>query len=296
MACILEVDQPTAELIVQIQLQDASSYSGTSKGKSRDPTDEELAFQLQMELLEVVSHTLQDRRMAMSIAAAVQVDGRILAETQVEEESASKDRLVARQCMDGEILIPPNDFEPETTCLDDETLEKLQFFCRCGAQFCYNCGQQWKNCECEQWDEHRLLARAYQIVDREEGHPLVATAPPNLPEPHLAERTATDIDEAHLEIQETQEEPPSIAPALAGMIDGNLYMGPIDVKNVLIIYGNTYLNVASAGSKPATAAEETDSSYSNWKNVVIRLLVLQIMGLSTIFWTAVTLIPDSHNY
>ncbi|KAJ5950269.1 uncharacterized protein N7479_008682 [Penicillium vulpinum] len=127
MACILEVDQPTAELIVQIQLQDASSYSGTSKGKSRDPTDEELAFQLQMELLEVVSHTLQDRRMAMSIAAAVQVDGRILAETQVEEESASKDRLVARQCMDGEILIPPNDFEPETTCLDDETLEKLQF-------------------------------------------------------------------------------------------------------------------------------------------------------------------------
>lgn len=39
--------------------------------------------------------------------------------------------------------------------------------CLCGAQFCYNCGERWKNCACEQWNEHRLLARAYQIVDRE---------------------------------------------------------------------------------------------------------------------------------
>jgi hypothetical protein len=91
MACILEVDQPTAELIVQIQLQDAGFYAETSKGKSRDPTNEELAFQLQKEQLEEISHILKDRRMAMSFAAAVQADGRIPAETQVEEESASKD-------------------------------------------------------------------------------------------------------------------------------------------------------------------------------------------------------------
>jgi hypothetical protein len=60
MACILEVVQPTAELIVQIQLQGACSYSETSKGKSRDPTDEGLAFQLQKEQLEAVSHTVKD--------------------------------------------------------------------------------------------------------------------------------------------------------------------------------------------------------------------------------------------
>jgi hypothetical protein len=48
----------------------------------------------------------------------------------------------------------------------------------------------------------------------------------------------------------------------AGMIDGNLYEGPIDVKNVLIIYQNIYLNVVNAGSRLATAAEETDFSYS----------------------------------
>ncbi|OQD77333.1 hypothetical protein PENANT_c114G05046 [Penicillium antarcticum] len=126
MDCILEVDQFTAELIVQIQLEDAFFYSETSKGKSRDPTDEELAFQLQKEQLEAVSHTLKDRRMAMSFAAAVQADGRILAETQVEEGSASKDRIIARQWMDDEHLMPPDDIEPDTAGLDDETLAKLQ--------------------------------------------------------------------------------------------------------------------------------------------------------------------------
>jgi hypothetical protein len=129
MACILEVDQCTAELIVQIQLQDACSYSETSKGKSREPTDEEIAFQSQKEQLEAVSRTLKDRRMAMSFAAAVQADGRILAETQVEEENASKDRIIARQWIDGESSVSPNDLEPETTGLDDETLAKLQILC-----------------------------------------------------------------------------------------------------------------------------------------------------------------------
>ncbi|KAK4949590.1 hypothetical protein LTR66_014036 [Elasticomyces elasticus] len=126
MACIFELDQPTAELIIQIQLQDASSFSNTLKGKARDPTDEELAFYLQKEQLEAVSHALKDRRMAVSSAAAIQADGRILAETQVEEESASKDRIVACQWTDGEHLVSPIDFEPKAAGLDDETLEKLE--------------------------------------------------------------------------------------------------------------------------------------------------------------------------
>ncbi len=39
--------------------------------------------------------------------------------------------------------------------------------CRCGAQFCYVCGAQWRNCGCDQWHEPRLYARANEIVDRE---------------------------------------------------------------------------------------------------------------------------------
>ncbi|CAK96785.1 uncharacterized protein An08g11650, partial [Aspergillus niger] len=48
-------------------------------------------------------------------------------------------------------------------------------FCRCGAEFCYNCGMEGKNCQCEQWNEHGLLARAYQIIDREANQPAAAT-------------------------------------------------------------------------------------------------------------------------
>lgn len=39
--------------------------------------------------------------------------------------------------------------------------------CHCGAQFCYVCGVQWKDCRCDQWDEHRLLDRANVLVDRD---------------------------------------------------------------------------------------------------------------------------------
>ncbi|TWU74124.1 hypothetical protein ED733_005266 [Metarhizium rileyi] len=39
--------------------------------------------------------------------------------------------------------------------------------CRCGAQFCYVCGEPWKTCPCERWDEDRLIDRANDVVDRD---------------------------------------------------------------------------------------------------------------------------------
>ncbi|KAK4665050.1 uncharacterized protein QC763_510030 [Podospora pseudopauciseta] len=41
--------------------------------------------------------------------------------------------------------------------------------CRCGAEFCYVCGEPWKNCSCPQWEENRLLDRANVIVGRNAG-------------------------------------------------------------------------------------------------------------------------------
>ncbi|KAH7159026.1 hypothetical protein DER46DRAFT_611016 [Fusarium sp. MPI-SDFR-AT-0072] len=32
--------------------------------------------------------------------------------------------------------------------------------CRCDYQFCYLCGKQWKTCNCPQWNEEHLMARA----------------------------------------------------------------------------------------------------------------------------------------
>ncbi|ENH70770.1 Putative E3 ubiquitin-protein ligase ARI10, partial [Fusarium oxysporum f. sp. cubense race 1] len=36
--------------------------------------------------------------------------------------------------------------------------------CRCGHQFCYLCGRQWKTCNCPQWDERRLMAQAGELA------------------------------------------------------------------------------------------------------------------------------------
>ncbi|KAK8243532.1 IBR finger domain protein [Phyllosticta capitalensis] len=38
--------------------------------------------------------------------------------------------------------------------------------CRCRAAFCFNCGLRWKTCSCAHFDEHRLLARAEEILIR----------------------------------------------------------------------------------------------------------------------------------
>lgn len=128
MACVLEpaTDKPTLDLIVQLQLQDAHLYFESSKGKSREPTDEELAFRLQHEEWESISQFVEDRRMAMSFAAAVQADGRILAESLVEEGNALKDRDLARRWTDDGCIVPSNDIQLESAALDDETLAKLQ--------------------------------------------------------------------------------------------------------------------------------------------------------------------------
>ncbi|RYP17646.1 hypothetical protein DL767_009972 [Monosporascus sp. MG133] len=54
--------------------------------------------------------------------------------------------------------------------------------CRCGFQFCYVCGSRWKTCQCDHWDEHRLLERAQQIDardrdrDRDDGGAAAAAA------------------------------------------------------------------------------------------------------------------------
>ncbi|OAX82021.1 hypothetical protein ACJ72_03632 [Emergomyces africanus] len=39
--------------------------------------------------------------------------------------------------------------------------------CRCGVQFCYLCGMEWKRCKCEHWDDNRLLERGQQLAARE---------------------------------------------------------------------------------------------------------------------------------
>ncbi|KAF2650995.1 putative ariadne RING finger, partial [Lophiostoma macrostomum CBS 122681] len=44
--------------------------------------------------------------------------------------------------------------------------------CKCGYEFCYECGKQWKTCPCQTADEGRMYARgraASQPIDRDHG-------------------------------------------------------------------------------------------------------------------------------
>nr|AAS46753.1 hypothetical protein PDUPB2 [Pleurotus djamor] len=42
--------------------------------------------------------------------------------------------------------------------------------CRCRAQFCYVCAAPWKNCQCPQWEEARLLDTAERRVAQDMGN------------------------------------------------------------------------------------------------------------------------------
>ncbi|KAH7563646.1 hypothetical protein BM1_00693 [Bipolaris maydis] len=55
--------------------------------------------------------------------------------------------------------------------------------CRCGAQFCYQCGIEWRGCRCALWEEQNLYRRAEQVVDRAAG----GYIPPHLRQQRLNE-------------------------------------------------------------------------------------------------------------
>lgn len=125
-----EIDEASASAIIQLQLEDAELYFASSKGKSREPTSEEQAFRMQDEELKAVSQMLLDRRMAESVAAAVQADGQILANSIAVEETPPNDGNIARRWTEDEF--PAGEMTDQSRLdlseLDYETLEKLQVY------------------------------------------------------------------------------------------------------------------------------------------------------------------------
>ncbi|KAL4928758.1 BRcat and Rcat domain-containing protein [Aspergillus undulatus] len=125
-----DIDQGTADLIIQLQLEDVGVFFEISKEKFRESTDQEVAFKLQNEELEGVFHFLNNRRMTMSMAAAVQTDGQVIVNNVVEKKTAINDRDLARNwTRDGQPATaqeaqPSADIESDY--LDDEILTNLQ--------------------------------------------------------------------------------------------------------------------------------------------------------------------------
>ncbi|ORY58144.1 uncharacterized protein BCR38DRAFT_353683 [Pseudomassariella vexata] len=87
--------------------------------------------------------------------------------------------------------------------------------CRCGAQFCYVCGAEWKTCQCQQWDENRLYTRAVAIDERDNPYageeapdPVVEAARQN---PNAGEEAPDPVAEA------AGQNPPNEVVPVAGM-------------------------------------------------------------------------------
>lgn len=132
-----DMDEQTAAVILQLQLEDIESIATTAKGKGRASdtlNDQEYALRLYQQELEVSTTTLNDRIMGQSITRAAQTDHHILTHEVEIEEAAARDRRLAYE-IDGRpapLAIAPCGSEgvkdgeaPLSAAADEEFLAKL---------------------------------------------------------------------------------------------------------------------------------------------------------------------------
>lgn len=99
------MDEQSAALVLQLQLEDIANIFATAKGKGRaddssTADDAAYALQLHQQDLEASMAILDDRKMCQSIARAVQDDQHILAREAEAEAIAVQDRRLAHQMED----------------------------------------------------------------------------------------------------------------------------------------------------------------------------------------------------
>jgi hypothetical protein len=120
------VDEDTAALILQLQLQDAQDLSALAN--EGEATDAELALALYQDELQRTTTIIGDRKITKSIARACETDGALLNQTFAQEQAAARDRTAAYRL--GGIHQPRliEAAHPPATELDDEELERLSAF------------------------------------------------------------------------------------------------------------------------------------------------------------------------
>uniref|UniRef100_A0A0W0FK75 RING-type domain-containing protein n=1 Tax=Moniliophthora roreri TaxID=221103 RepID=A0A0W0FK75_MONRR len=94
-------------LIANLHLQDMEDISGVRKGKGREDTplsDEELAFQLQAEILKSYLGMLEDRKVALSLGDAMDSDHGVLENMQLVEQAVEDDHRYAAALSSGQPL------------------------------------------------------------------------------------------------------------------------------------------------------------------------------------------------
>lgn len=123
------MDDDTAALILQLQLEDSqelfTTCEGKGKGREGDISDTQLALNLYREDLERNVSIINDRKMTRSLARACQTDGNALAASLCEEQTAASD--FAEACRLGSIAAPRplGSSTSKAEDIDDEFLTKL---------------------------------------------------------------------------------------------------------------------------------------------------------------------------
>ncbi|KAK4995383.1 hypothetical protein LTR28_000544, partial [Elasticomyces elasticus] len=129
LTCFETIDEESAALIMQIQLEDSKQLVSRFKGKQKEGevSDIELALQLYQEELNLFDPFRADRQMARSMAAAILTDGPMLSEAASQEQQVGQDRILARRFQTGGCIpeLSSSVGSLDDGSSDDETLAKL---------------------------------------------------------------------------------------------------------------------------------------------------------------------------
>lgn len=122
-----DLDFETANIILQLQLEDVEHVRGRAKGKKREdagPDDSQVALAMMESELQLMRSLVADRHMAQSIATAVLTDGPVIAESIRQEETAQGDRTMAHR-MNGSNLANTTQDGPKSAEINEKILSKL---------------------------------------------------------------------------------------------------------------------------------------------------------------------------
>ena len=123
------MDEETAALIIQLQIEDSQELAAISEGKGKGReghlTDTQFALELYKEELQRNACIFNDRKMTKSIAQACKADGRIVTLARSEEQVAASDRDIVFRLAGrtANTASPAGSSTPEH--MDDELLAKL---------------------------------------------------------------------------------------------------------------------------------------------------------------------------
>ena len=119
-----DVDDATAELMLQLQLTDLEDIKNNRPRKLREGSadDSEVAANLLEADIEELRAQLADRRMTKSIAQAVQEDGALLTRSAEEEETAGEDHALAHRLNGSNVT---SEVAPQSEPVDDAVLSIL---------------------------------------------------------------------------------------------------------------------------------------------------------------------------